>query len=90
MSKRIVFEVIEQIDLTKASAKLYESKEDAWKNIGYMVDKFVKFVEEHKNAVDITGFEIDPEQSIVCIEYVYKKNHTTQYRFYEIKTRFIF
>ena len=86
MLKRIVFEVIEKIDSTIASAELYGSKEDAWKSIGYMADKFI---EEHNTTIDITEFEIDPERFTIGIEYVYKKTHTTQCRFYEIKTRFI-
>jgi hypothetical protein len=82
----LVFEVVEKIDFAEASAVLYKTRRDAWENIGYMVNKFI---EDHKTTVDITEFEIDPEQSTVCIEYVYKKSHTTQYRFYEIKARFV-
>lgn len=88
MSRKImcVFEVVEEIDFAEASAVLYEAKRDAWKHIGCMIDKFI---EDHKTSVDITEFEIDPEQSTVGIEYVYKKSNTPQCRFYKIKSRFI-
>jgi len=85
MPNNAVFELIEEIDFTTFPGILYQHKEDAWKNLGYIIDKFI----EVHTDVNITGFEIDQKQSTVCIKYDDKRTSATHYRYYAIRTRIV-
>lgn len=86
MADKFVFELIEEIDFSTSTGVLYWRKEDAWKRICYIVDKFIEI---HKD-IDITRLEIDYKRFTVWLKFIDKKTGTTHYRSYEIYTRSVY